>query len=87
VVFYSTEIIPLGTPGCKPDRVTEVSKGIPDPMRSALSYAILAPNPHNRQCWAVNLKSSTEAVLICDLRLLLPDTDPFSRQIDIGSGC
>jgi len=58
-----------------------------DPMRKALSYAILAPNPHNRQPWMVDLLSSTEAVLTCDLHRLLPDTDPFSRQIIIGLGC
>jgi hypothetical protein len=58
-----------------------------DPMRSALSYAILAPNPHNRQPWVVDLHSSTEAVLTCDLQRLLPATDPFSRQIIIGLGC
>ncbi len=58
-----------------------------DPMRRALSYAILAPNPHNRQPWVVDLKSDTEAVLTCDLKRLLPATDPFSRQITIGLGC
>jgi len=58
-----------------------------DPMRRALSYAILAPNPHNRQPWIVDLKSGTEAVLTCDLERLLPATDPFSRQIVIGLGC
>ena len=58
-----------------------------DPLRRALSYAILAPNPHNRQPWVVDLKSETEAVLICDLNKLLPVTDPFSRQIVIGLGC
>ena len=58
-----------------------------DPMRKALSYAILAPNPHNRQPWVVDMVSSNEAVLTCDLQRLLPDTDPFSRQIIIGLGC
>jgi hypothetical protein len=58
-----------------------------DPMRNALSYALLAPNPHNRQPWVVDLKSDTEAVLTCDLQRLLPATDPFSRQIVIGLGC
>jgi len=61
--------------------------GYPDPMRRALSYAILAPNPHNRQPWLVELKSETEAVPRCDLGRLLPETDPFSRQIVIGLGC
>ena len=59
----------------------------PDAMRRALSYAILAPNPHNRQPWLVDLKSDTEAVLRCDLDRLLPVTDPFNRQIVIGLGC
>ena len=58
-----------------------------DPMRRALSYAILAPNPHNRQPWVIDIKSGTEAVLTCDLGRLLPATDPFSRQIVIGLGC
>jgi len=58
-----------------------------DPMRRALSYAILAPNPHNRQPWVVHLMNDTEAVLYCDLERLLPETDPFSRQIVIGLGC
>lgn len=63
------------------------NSGYPDPMRRALSYAILAPNPHNRQPWVVDLKSDTEAVLGCDLGRLLPETDPFDRQIVIGLGC
>ncbi len=58
-----------------------------DPLRKALSYAILAPNPHNRQPWMVGIKGDTEAVLTCDLERLLPDTDPFNRQIVIGLGC
>ena len=58
-----------------------------DPIGKALSFAILAPNPHNRQPWVVDLKSDTEAVLTCDLQRLLPATDPFSRQIVIGLGC
>ncbi|NQV59621.1 MAG: twin-arginine translocation pathway signal protein [Alphaproteobacteria bacterium] len=56
-------------------------------MSQALSYAILAPNPHNRQPWLIDLKSGTEAVLTCDPDRLLPVTDPFSRQIAIGLGC
>ncbi|HUS52836.1 MAG TPA: twin-arginine translocation pathway signal protein [Thermohalobaculum sp.] len=59
----------------------------PDPLRRALSYAILAPNPHNRQPWIIGLKGETEAVVTCDLERLLPQTDPFGRQIVIGLGC
>ncbi len=58
-----------------------------DPMRTALSYAILAPNPHNRQPWLVELSSDTEAVLYCDDTRHLPVTDPLDRQITIGLGC
>ncbi len=59
----------------------------PDPMRTALSYAVLAPNPHNRQPWQVELISDTEAVLYCDDERHLPVTDPLDRQITIGLGC
>ena len=58
-----------------------------DPMRFALSYAILAPNPHNRQPWLVELVSEDEAVLYCDTTRHLPVTDPLDRQITIGLGC
>ncbi len=57
------------------------------PIENALSYAILAPNPHNRQPWLVDLKSGTEAALYCEPERRLPVTDPFDRQITIGLGC
>ncbi|MGI9415070.1 MAG: Acg family FMN-binding oxidoreductase, partial [Hyphomicrobiales bacterium] len=58
-----------------------------EPRRKALSYAILAPNPHNRQPWMVDLAGDDEIVLYCDPERLLPETDPFNRQIAIGLGC
>lgn len=58
-----------------------------EPRRKALSYAILAPNPHNRQPWLVDLKGDDEIVLYCDKDRHLPETDPFDRQITIGLGC
>ncbi len=61
--------------------------GYADPRMRALSYAILAPNPHNRQPWLVDLSAPGEIVLTCDLERLLPETDPFGRQIVIGLGC
>ena len=58
-----------------------------DPRMRALSYAILAPNPHNRQPWLVDLRQDGEVTLYADTDRLLPHTDPFSRQIVIGLGC
>ena len=54
--------------------------------RRALSYALLAPNPHNRQPWLVQLKGDQELTLFCDLERRLPVTDPQDRQIVIGCG-
>lgn len=62
-------------------------KAYTDPRMRALSYAILAPNPHNRQPWKVDLSTPGEAMLYCDLERLLPETDPPNRQITIGLGC
>jgi hypothetical protein len=58
-----------------------------DPRRWALSYAILAPNPHNRQPWLVDLREANAITLYCDSTRLLPETDPLGRQILIGHGC
>ena len=52
-----------------------------DPRLQALSYAILAPNPHNRQPWLAELRGEHELVLYCDLDRTLPETDPDGRQI------
>ncbi len=61
--------------------------GYDDPRMRALSWAILAPNPHNRQPWMVDLSQADTAVLFVDTDRLLPETDPFNRQITIGLGC
>ncbi len=58
-----------------------------EPRRRALSYALLAPNPHNRQPWLVDLPGDDEVILYADTARLLPHTDPFNRQITIGLGC
>jgi hypothetical protein len=54
--------------------------------RWMLAHALLAPNPHNRQPWIADLKRDNEITLICDGERLLPQTDPFGRQIMIGCG-
>lgn len=58
-----------------------------DPRRRALSYAILAPNPHNRQPWLVDLAKEDLVTLHCQDDRRLVHTDPFDRQITIGLGC
>ncbi|USG60845.1 hypothetical protein NBZ79_16935 [Sneathiella marina] len=51
-----------------------------------LSYAMLAPNPHNMQPWLVDLSRENEITLFVDPTRLLPETDPYGRQILIGQG-
>ena len=58
-----------------------------DPRIAALSYAILAPNPHNLQPWLVALEGTLGASLWRDPSKALPMTDPADRQIVIGLGC
>lgn len=60
--------------------------GETDPRRFCLAHAILAPNPHNRQPWLIDLIGDDEIVLYVDLDRLLPATDPFNRQITLGCG-
>ncbi|WP_421936906.1 Acg family FMN-binding oxidoreductase [Phenylobacterium sp.] len=57
-----------------------------DPRRWALAHAILAPNPHNRQPWLVDLPGTDEIVFYADTTRLLPATDPPNRQITLGCG-
>ena len=58
-----------------------------EPRMRALSYAILAPNPHNRQPWLIQLDDRMGITLYCQLDRRLPETDPYDRQIMIGLGC
>ena len=57
-----------------------------DIRRFMLAHALLAPNPHNRQPWIADLREPGLIHLICDGERLLPETDPFGRQILIGCG-
>lgn len=54
--------------------------------RFMLSHGLLAPNPHNRQPWIADLREPGRIHLLCDGERLLPETDPFGRQILIGCG-
>ncbi len=64
----------------------QAAAGFGDPRIDALAYAILAPNPHNRQPWQVRLEGDDSFTVYCDLEKRLPHTDPPNRQITIGFG-
>lgn len=57
-----------------------------DPRRWVLGYALLAPNAHNLQSWVADLREPGHIVLYCDLTRLLPQTDPYSRQVMMSHG-
>ena len=54
--------------------------------RWALGYAILAPNSHNRQPWQADLSEPDAIILRIDRDRLLPETDPWYRQIVVSQG-
>jgi hypothetical protein len=61
-------------------------RAMDDIRLAVLSYALLAPNPHNKQPWIVDLRRQGRIELYVDPERLLPETDPFYRQIHIGQG-
>ena len=94
-VLGSTGVIFAAAPtlaGCSqqmPETAIEPWKGPgqeADARRWILGYAILAPHSHNLQSWIVDLSKPDEILLRCDLERLLPETDPYSRQIMMSHG-
>ena len=73
-----------------PEQAIEGWKGpapnVRDPRVRALSYALLAPNPHNLQPWIADLREANVITFLLDRTRSLPETDPYSRQITIGCG-
>lgn len=65
--------------------VTDLPVG-DDPRRWMLAHAILAPHSHNLQSWLVDLREPQAMTLHCDLTRLLPETDPYSRQMMMSQG-
>lgn len=82
----------LGSAGCAgslPEaalRPWQAAASETDLRRFMLAHALLAPNPHNRQPWIADLREAGRIHLLCDGERLLPETDPFGRQILIGCG-
>lgn len=58
----------------------------PDLRRSVLAHAILAPHSHNLQSWLVDLAVPDQITLRLDRSRLLPQTDPYSRQMLMSQG-
>ena len=65
----------------------DAGQSLGDARLDALAYAILAPNPHNRQPWQYRLVGEDRVDISCDLERRLPQTDPFDRQTVVGFGC
>ncbi len=65
----------------------DAAGGYEEPRMRALSYAILAPNPHNRQPWEADLREPGKIAIWRDRSRDLPETDPYDRQLTIGMGC
>ncbi|MBT9465814.1 twin-arginine translocation pathway signal protein [Hydrogenophaga sp.] len=57
-----------------------------DVRRWLVGHALLAPHSHNLQSWLVDLGVPDEITLYIDRSRLLPETDPFSRQMMISQG-
>lgn len=76
----------VGSPARAARRPWQLAGQYGDVRRRALSYALLAPNPHNLQPWQVRLEGADALVLYHDPDRRLPVTDPYDRQITIGCG-
>lgn len=83
--------IVLAAAGCTDADAARVAWAQPgvgetDYRKRALSYALLAPNPHNMQPWLADLAEPDVITFHVDTGRMLPVTDPFNRQIVIGCG-
>lgn len=82
-------------PGCSsqlpPDaiaawNISDAEADAQDPRRWILSHALLAPHAHNLQSWLVDLSEPHQITLFMDRTRLLPETDPYSRQMTLSQG-
>ncbi len=58
-----------------------------EPILKAIALGVNAPSPHNTQSWKFKILNDREMLFYVDENILLPATDPPSRQIHIGAGC
>lgn len=57
------------------------------PILKVIALGINAPSPHNTQSWKFEIVDDMKMRLYVDENILLPATDPPSRQIHMGAGC
>jgi len=57
------------------------------PIMQAIAVGLHAPSPHNTQSWKFMVINENEMDFFVDENILLPATDPPSRQIHMGAGC
>ena len=62
-------------------------KDFSQPILKAIAIGINAPSPHNTQSWKFKVINDTTMYLYVNENILLPATDPPSRQIHMGAGC
>lgn len=90
IVFAASSVTLSGCSGFEvPTSATAAWQGPPrdtELRRWILSYALLAPNPHNLQPWLAELSTDAEITLKLDPARQLPATDPYGRQILMGAG-
>jgi len=57
------------------------------PILKAIAIGINAPSAHNTQSWKFKVVNDNSMYLYINENILLPATDPPSRQIHMGAGC
>ncbi len=81
-------VTPIALSACSSSIQTDKERetGSQDIKLKLISYAMLAPNPHNIQPWLIKITGENSFDLYVDQTRLLPDTDPPARQVHIGQG-
>lgn len=89
VITAATATTLAGCSSALPEAAIAAWKGPgdePDLRRWILAHAILAPHSHNLQSWLVDLSVPDQITLRIDRTRLLPETDPWSRQMLMSQG-